>query len=103
MLPFKFKTRKCEELIFRNAASHNMNFFVRVHTNPSSIPFNDLSKSLEYYDSEPTDYVTIVSCLVFARTMMMSACCVDHFWWCRTLPLQLRIWGVNVSAACSTR
>lgn len=61
MLPFKFKTRKCEELIFRNAASHNMNFFLRVHTNPSSIPFNDLSKSLEYYDSEATDYVTIVS------------------------------------------
>ena len=61
MLPNKFKTRKCEEIIFRNAASHNMNFFIRIHTNPSMLPFNDLSKSLEYFDSPATETSTIVS------------------------------------------
>ena len=55
MLPFKFKTRKCEEIMFRNAAPSNMNFYLRVHTNPSLLPFNDLSKSLEYFDSPPTE------------------------------------------------
>ena len=61
MLPFKFKTRKCEEIMFRNAAAHNMNFFLRIHTNPTLLPFNDLSKSLEYFDSQPTEAPTIVS------------------------------------------
>ena len=38
-----------------------MNFYLRVHTNPSLLPFNDLSKSLEYFDSPPTECGTIVS------------------------------------------
>ena len=61
MLPFKFKRRKCEEIMFRNAAANAMHFFIRIHTNPSFIPYGDLSRSIEYFDSEPTEHLTIVS------------------------------------------
>ena len=61
MLPFKYKNRKCEEISFRNAAPHNMNLYLRVHTSPASLPYNDLNRSIEYFDSEPTEYPTIVS------------------------------------------
>ena len=62
MLPFKFKSRKCEEISFRNAASHSMNFFLRVHTDiEDDSPINDLNLSKLYFDSEPTQHSTLVS------------------------------------------
>ena len=61
MLPYKFKNRKCEEITFRNAAPYNMNLYLRIHTDPNQLPFNDLGRSLEYFDSAPTEYPTIVS------------------------------------------
>ena len=61
MLPFKYKNRKVEEISFRNAAPHNMNLYLRVHTSPASLPYNDLNRSIDYFDSEPTEYPTIVS------------------------------------------
>jgi len=59
MLPYKFKNRKCEEITFRNAAPYNMNLYLRIHTDPNQLPFNDLGRSLEYFDSAPTEYPTI--------------------------------------------
>lgn len=59
MLPFKFKQRKCEEIIFRNASTQNMCFYLRVHTNPSQLPFGDLQGSQDYFDSPPTESPTI--------------------------------------------
>ena len=48
MLPFKYKYRKCEEIIFRNASTRKMNFYLRVHLKHEKLDFggyyeNDMS------------------------------------------------------------
>ena len=72
MLPYKFKNRKCEEITFRNAAPYNMNLYLRIHTDPNQLPFNDLGRSLEYFDSAPTEYPTIVSSAGLKLTTVFS-------------------------------
>ena len=62
MLPYKFKSRKCEEISFRNAAPHSMSFYLRVHIDlGDESPLNDLGLSINYFDSEPTEHSTLVS------------------------------------------
>ena len=39
MLPFKYKSRKVEEITFRNAGTHNSRFYLKVHQNMQSVLF----------------------------------------------------------------
>ena len=87
MLPFKFKQRKCEEIIFRNASAQSMNFYLRVHTNPTQLPFGDLRGSQDYFDSPPTESPTLVRNYIHNYILTKA----DSFLLFRTQCLLLRI------------
>ena len=69
MLPFKYKSRKVEEIIFRNAATRNQRFYLKVHQNMQSVLFqndededgSDGDTLGRVYQSVPTERASVVS------------------------------------------
>ena len=72
MLPFKYKSRKVEEIIFRNAGTHNSRFFLKVHQNMQSVLFHtqdgeesDEEETLgKVFRSMSTEHASLVSTFV---------------------------------------
>ena len=52
MLPFKYKSRKVEEIIFRNAGTKNARFFLRVHPSMQSVLFQSAALEEESEDED---------------------------------------------------
>ena len=80
MLPFKFKSRKVEEIIFRNAATRNQRFYIKVHPNMQSVLFQtdeDENESEDdtlgkVYHSAPTERASVVSAIESSNAIFNS-------------------------------
>ena len=87
MLPFKYKSRKVEEIIFRNAGTQNTRFFIKVHPSMQSVLFQSAAGGEEeseeddtlgkVFQSLPTEDAGLVS--VDSQVLLINLCLESIF------------------------